>query len=144
MKRQAQEQKKLPEEQKAKDIAKSQHLENKENSPVCNSYQMTPQAQRYPKPPTINPNNYGMDLNSDDSTDDESQPCKPIPAWATGNEFTQAVMHQNYNPPNVDTLFEEIASPKLEDIFYKSKPHYFKRTSSAVWNSPHFQVPNWF
>lgn len=30
MKRQEQEQKKLPEEQKAKDIAKTQHLENKE------------------------------------------------------------------------------------------------------------------
>ncbi|XP_009878867.1 PREDICTED: inner centromere protein [Charadrius vociferus] len=138
MKRQEQEQKKLPEEQKAKDIAKTQHLENKENSPACNSYQMTPQYQKYPKPPTVNPNNYGMDLNSDDSTDDENQPRKPIPAWATGNQLTQAVMRQYYNPPKVDLLFGAIASPKLEDIFYKSKPRYFKRTSSAVWNSPPF------
>ncbi|XP_075567967.1 inner centromere protein [Pelecanus crispus] len=138
MKRQEQEQKKLPEEQKAKDIAQTQHLENKENSPVCNSYQMTPQAQKEPKPPTINPNNYGLDLNSDDSTDDESQPRKPIPAWASGNQLSQAVIRQYYNPPNVDALFGVIASPKLEDIFYKSKPRYFKRTSSAVWNSPPF------
>ncbi|XP_050754214.1 inner centromere protein isoform X1 [Gymnogyps californianus] len=138
LKRQEQEQKKLPEEQKAKDIAQTQHLENKENSPACNSYQMTPQAQKDPKPPTINPNNYGMDLNSDDSTDDESQPRKPIPAWATGNQLSQAVIRQYYNPPNVDALFGVIASPKLEDIFYKSKPRYFKRTSSAVWNSPPF------
>ncbi|KFQ89909.1 Inner centromere protein, partial [Phoenicopterus ruber ruber] len=136
MKRQEQEQKKRPEEQKAKDIAQTQHLENKENSPVCTSYQMTPQAQKDPKPPTINPNNYGLDLNSDDSTDDESQPRKPIPAWATGNQLSQAVIRQYYNPPNVDALFGVIASPKLEDIFYKSKPRYFKRTSSAVWNSP--------
>ncbi|XP_009693547.1 PREDICTED: inner centromere protein, partial [Cariama cristata] len=138
MKSQAQEQKKLPEEQKAKDIAQMQHLENKENSPACSSYQMTPQAQKDPKPPVINPNNYGMDLNSDDSTDDESQPRKPIPAWATGNQLSQAVIRQYYNPPNVDALFGVIASPKLEDIFYKSKPRYFKRTSSAVWNSPPF------
>ncbi|NWQ95026.1 INCE protein, partial [Burhinus bistriatus] len=138
MKRQEREQKKLPEEQKAKDIAQTQHLENKENSPACNSYQMTPHAQKDPKPPTINPNNYGMDLNSDDSTDDESQPRKPIPAWATGNQLSQAVIRQYYNPPNVDALFGVIASPKLEDIFYKSKPRYFKRTSSAVWNSPPF------
>ncbi|KFR11982.1 Inner centromere protein, partial [Opisthocomus hoazin] len=100
------------------------------------SYQMTPKVQKDPKPPTINPNNYGMDLNSDDSTDDESQPRKPIPAWATGNQLNQAVIRQYYNPPNVDAIFGVIASPKLEDIFYKSKPRYFKRTSSAVWSSP--------
>lgn len=112
--------------------------EKKENSPACNSYQMTPQAQKDSKAPTVNPNNYGMDLNSDDSTDDESQPRKPIPAWATGNQLSQAVIRQYYNPPNVDALFGVIASPKLEDIFYKSKPRYFKRTSSAVWSSPPF------
>ncbi|NXE28740.1 INCE protein, partial [Ardeotis kori] len=138
MKRWEQEQKKLAEEQKAKDAAQTEHLENKENSPACSSYQMTPQGHKEPKPPTINPNNYGMDLNSDDSTDDESQPRKPIPAWATGNQLSQAVIRQYYNPPNVDALFGVIASPKLEDIFYKSKPRYFKRTSSAVWNSPPF------
>ncbi|XP_009977139.1 PREDICTED: inner centromere protein, partial [Tauraco erythrolophus] len=138
MKRQEQDQKKLPEEQKAEDTAQTQHLENKENSPACNSYQMTPQGPKDPKPPTISTNNYGMDLNSDDSTDDESQPRKPIPAWATGNQLSQAVIRQYYNPPNVDALFGAIASPKLEDIFYKSKPRYFKRTSSAAWNSPPF------
>ncbi|NXN29000.1 INCE protein, partial [Nycticryphes semicollaris] len=128
----------LPEEQKVKDRAQIQQLENKENSPVCNSYQMTPHARRDPKPPVINPNNYGMDLNSDDSTDDESQPRKPVPAWATGNQLSQAVIRQYYNPPNIDAVFGVIVSPKLEDIFYKSKPRYFKRTSSAVWNSPPF------
>ncbi|XP_042641166.1 inner centromere protein isoform X2 [Tyto alba] len=138
MKRQEQEQNKLPEEQNAKDTVQTQHLENKENSPACSSYQMTPQAHKNPKPPLINPNNYGMDLNSDDSTDDESQPRKPIPAWATGNQLSQAVIRQYYNPPNIDALFGVIASPKLEDIFYKSKPRYFKRTSSAVWSSPPF------
>ncbi|XP_066487007.1 inner centromere protein isoform X2 [Tiliqua scincoides] len=106
-----------------------------ENSPACNSYQMTPQA---PKQPKIDTNNYGMDLNSDDSTDDESQPRKPIPTWATGNLLSQAIIQQYYKPPNTYALFGVVKSPKLEEIFYKNKPRYFKRTSSAVWNSPPF------
>ncbi|NWS73633.1 INCE protein, partial [Crotophaga sulcirostris] len=138
LKRQQQEQEEQPEEHKSKEGAQIQQLENKENSPACTSYQMTPQGPKEPKVPTENPNNYGMDLNSDDSTDDESQPRKPVPAWATGNLLSQAVVRQYYNPPNIDELFGTIASPKLEDIFYKNKPRYFKRTSSAVWNSPPF------
>ncbi|KFP71420.1 Inner centromere protein, partial [Acanthisitta chloris] len=89
-----------------------------------------------PKAPLANSNDYGMDLNSDDSTDDESQPRKPVPAWASGNQLSQAVIRQYYNPPDVDALFGAIPIPKLEDIFYKNKPRYFKRTSSAVWHSP--------
>lgn len=45
---------------------------------------MTPQSRKEFKPPVTSSNDYGMDLNSDDSTDDESQPRKPVPAWATG------------------------------------------------------------
>ncbi|XP_066176712.1 inner centromere protein [Sylvia atricapilla] len=135
-KRQEEEQKKLSEEQKAKDNARAPLLENKENSPVCNSYEMTPQSRKELKVPVTSSNDYGMDLNSDDSTDDESQPRKPVPAWATGNQLSQAVIRQYYNPPDVDALFGAIPSPKLEDIFYKNKPRYFKRTSSAVWHSP--------
>ncbi|NXE98245.1 INCE protein, partial [Menura novaehollandiae] len=135
-KRQEEEQKKLSEEQKAKDNARGALVENKENSPACNSYQMTPQSRKEFKPPVTSPNDYGMDLKSDDSTDDESQPRKPIPAWATGNQLSQAAIRQYYNPPDVDALFGAIPSPRLEHIFYKSKPRYFKRTSSAVWHSP--------
>ncbi|NWU20195.1 INCE protein, partial [Dyaphorophyia castanea] len=135
-KRQEEEQKKLSEEQKAKDSARAPLLENKENSPACNSYEMTPQSRKELKPPVTSSNDYGMDLNSDDSTDDESQPRKPVPAWATGNQLSQAVIRQYYNPPDVDALFGAIPSPRLEHIFYKSKPRYFKRTSSAVWHSP--------
>ncbi|KFV10050.1 Inner centromere protein, partial [Pterocles gutturalis] len=86
--------------------------------------------------PNVNENNYGMDLNSDDSTDDENDPRKPVPAWAGGSQLNQAVLHQYYHPLNVDQIFGLIPSPKLEDIFGKSKPRYFKRTSSAVWHSP--------
>ncbi|NXP35499.1 INCE protein, partial [Leiothrix lutea] len=89
-----------------------------------------------PESPPANENSYGLDLNSDDSTDDESNPRKPVPAWADGAQLQQAIVHQYYHPVDVDALFGAIPSPRLEHIFYKSKPRYFKRTSSAVWHSP--------
>ncbi|NXA18373.1 INCE protein, partial [Ibidorhyncha struthersii] len=85
--------------------------------------------------PKVNENDYGMDLNSDDSTDDENEPRKPVPAWADGSQLNQAISHQYYHSVNVDQIFGLIPRPKLEDIFGKSKPRYFKRTSSAVWHS---------
>ncbi|KAI1232684.1 Inner centromere protein, partial [Lamprotornis superbus] len=84
-----------------------------------------------PGSPPANENSYGLDLNSDDSTDDESNPRKPVPAWADGAQLQQAIVHQYYHPVDVDALFGAIPSPRLEHIFYKSKPRYFKRTSSA-------------
>ncbi|XP_067397590.1 inner centromere protein-like isoform X2 [Emydura macquarii macquarii] len=104
--------------------------------PISDSYPGPPSGPKEPRSTKVNPNNYGLDLNSDDSTDDESQPRKPIPVWATGTQLNQAVIYQYYNPPNINSLFGVIVSPKLEDIFYKNKPRYFKRTSSAVWHSP--------
>ncbi|XP_009461936.1 PREDICTED: LOW QUALITY PROTEIN: inner centromere protein-like [Nipponia nippon] len=95
-----------------------------------------PKGTKESRSPKVNENNYGMDLNSDDSTDDENEPRKPVPAWADGSQLNQAILHQYYHPVNVDQLFGLIPSPKLEDIFGKSKPRYFKRTSSAVWHSP--------
>ncbi|NXM28457.1 INCE protein, partial [Oxyruncus cristatus] len=95
-----------------------------------------PKGVQGPASPSADENNYGLDLNSDDSTDDENDPRKPVPAWADGAQLHQAVLHQYYHPVDVDALFGAIPSPKLEDIFYKSKPRYFKRTSSAVWHSP--------
>uniref|UniRef100_A0A8C1NJ54 Inner centromere protein n=1 Tax=Cyprinus carpio TaxID=7962 RepID=A0A8C1NJ54_CYPCA len=46
------------------------------------SYQITPKGQKVNV--LVNPEDYGMDQNSDDSTDDESAPKKPIPSWAEG------------------------------------------------------------
>ncbi|OCT81830.1 hypothetical protein XELAEV_18024337mg [Xenopus laevis] len=106
-----------------------------QNSPACESYEMTPKSYKVPSV-KANADNYGMDLNSDDSTDDESQPRKPIPAWASGNLLAQAVSQQYYKPIDADHMYGTIDSPKLEELFNKSKPRYFKRTSSAVWHSP--------
>ncbi|NXP10700.1 INCE protein, partial [Thinocorus orbignyianus] len=97
---------------------------------------VSPKGTEESRSPEVNENNYGMDLNSDDSTDDENDPRKPVPAWAHGSQLNQTVLHQYYHPLNVDQIFGLIPSPKLEDIFGKTKPRYFKRTSSAVWHSP--------
>ncbi|XP_043083740.1 inner centromere protein A-like isoform X3 [Puntigrus tetrazona] len=98
------------------------------------SYQITPKGQKVAV--LVNPEDYGMDQNSDDSTDDESAPRKPIPSWAQGTQLQHAVMNQYYNPLDLDSYFGEPKPPKLEEIFTRSKPRFFKRTSSAVWHSP--------
>ncbi|XP_054998010.1 inner centromere protein isoform X2 [Sorex araneus] len=128
-------------ERKAKEAAASKALNVTVDvqSPACTSYQMTPQGPR--STPKINPDNYGMDLNSDDSTDDEAHPRKPIPSWARGTQLSQAIIHQYYQPWDLLDLFGSIPPLDLEDIFKKNKPRYHKRTSSAVWNSPPLQAP---
>ncbi|XP_041132782.1 inner centromere protein-like isoform X2 [Polyodon spathula] len=104
---------------------------NIEKSPQ--SYQMTPKGGNMQN---LGTDDYGMDLNSDDSTDDEGEPKKPLPSWAEGKRLNQAVMHQYYNPIDLERRFRKVLPIKLEEIFCKSKPRYFKRTSSAVWHSP--------
>ncbi|XP_041966307.1 inner centromere protein isoform X5 [Alosa sapidissima] len=103
-----------------------------ENSPQ--SYEITPKGKKITT--LLNPEDYGMDQNSDDSTDDESAPKKPIPSWAEGLQLQQAIMKQYYDPVDLHAYFGVVEMPKLERIFHKSKPRFFKRTSSAVWHSP--------
>ncbi|KTF78688.1 hypothetical protein cypCar_00045139 [Cyprinus carpio] len=98
------------------------------------SYQITPKGQKVTV--LVNPEDYGMDQNSDDSTDDESAPRKPIPSWAEGTQLQQAIMKHYYNPLDLNSYFGEPEPPKLEAIFRRTKPRFFKRTSSAVWHSP--------
>ncbi|XP_072905416.1 inner centromere protein isoform X2 [Hemitrygon akajei] len=104
------------------------------HTPPPESYAMTPNTKV--KVPKVNLEDYGMDLNSDDSTDDEGAPRKPIPVWASGKELQKALVQQYYHPIDLDKFFGVIQPPNLETIFSKSKPRYLKRTSSAVWHSP--------
>ncbi|CAL8294241.1 unnamed protein product [Boreogadus saida] len=100
------------------------------------SYRITPKGGNKTLIKSNNAEDYGMDQNSDDSTDDESAPRKAVPSWAEGLNLHDAISKQYFNPPDLHTYFGVYEPPKLEDIFYKSKPRYFKRTSSAVWQSP--------
>lgn len=45
-------------------------------------------------------------------------------------------MQQFYYPVNTDELFGSVIdSPNLAEIFKINKKRYFKRTSSAIWNT---------
>uniref|UniRef100_A0A8C4ZP69 Inner centromere protein n=1 Tax=Gadus morhua TaxID=8049 RepID=A0A8C4ZP69_GADMO len=100
------------------------------------SYRITPKGGNKTLIKSNNAEDYGMDQNSDDSTDDEMAPRKAVPSWAEGLNLHDAIAKQYFNPPDLHTYFGVCEPPKLEVIFSKSKPRYFQRTSSAVWHSP--------
>ncbi|CAC5383416.1 INCENP [Mytilus coruscus] len=97
------------------------------------SYDMTP-AKTY-KPSTFE--TYDISgLKSDDSTDDEDAPKKRIPPWASGPNLKAALINQHYHPPDLESMFDEISPPDLNELFVKKKARFNKRTSSAHWDSP--------
>ncbi|RDD41178.1 Inner centromere protein [Trichoplax sp. H2] len=77
-------------------------------------------------------------LNSDDSTDDEDSPRKPIPLWAKTPNLKIALKKQCLsNVSNPDEIFPNVVSPPdLGKIFNRKRSRYNKRTSSAYWDSP--------
>ncbi|XP_053654787.1 inner centromere protein A isoform X2 [Cherax quadricarinatus] len=85
-------------------------------------------------------NNYCIDdMKSDDSTDEESKPRKKVPSWATKPELTYSVINQEHYPPVIEEIFPPsvlLLVPDLTKMFDKQRRRFFKRTSSAVWNTP--------
>ena len=81
---------------------------------------------------------YGLDLQSDDSTDEEDDPRKPIPLWAQDNNLMPTIERQEERPLNASmAVFSRDADPvNLGRIFKTKKQRFFKRTSSAQWSSP--------
>jgi len=85
--------------------------------------------------------NYGLDdLHSDDSTDEEDEPRKPIPSWAQEKNLETTIAMQEDRPLNASlAIFSDSGgsySVDLGKIFRRKKPRFCKRTSSAHWSSP--------
>jgi len=83
--------------------------------------------------------NYGLDdLHSDDSTDEEDEPRKPIPSWAQGENLKAIIAEQEDRPLNSSmAVFSGSSDPvDLTKIFKRKRQRFFKRTSSAQWSSP--------
>nr|XP_040566176.1 inner centromere protein A-like [Lepeophtheirus salmonis] len=107
----------------------------KEEDTATNSYDMTLAPEECPPKPLKDEDNYDVaDLKSDDDTDDEDQPKKAIPKWASSSAFRQAIVSQTYQPPDIDQIFDVPPMPDLNLMFPLKKHRFFKRTSSAVWN----------
>ena len=82
---------------------------------------------------------YGLeDLHSDDSTDEEDYPRKPIPPWAQASNLIPAVQNQEKRLLNdsMKVFARGADSVDLEKIFETKRGYYYKRTSSAQWSSP--------
>ena len=88
---------------------------------------------------------YGLeDLHSDDSTDEEDNPRKPIPPWAQENNLIPIIERQEERPLNASmVVFSRETDPvNLGRIFKHKKHRFFKRTSSAQWSSPPTKANN--
>jgi len=65
--------------------------------------------------------NYDIDdLNSDDSTDDEDEPKKKIPAWAKGKLLASAAREQLSMDP--DQIFSSVDISDLSNVFLTNRP----------------------
>ena len=86
-----------------------------------------------------NAENYDVSgLRSDDDTDDDEDPSKPIPAWAKDPLLGQASRAQSYKFINYTKLFKAACQNEinLDEIFKYKRKKFNERSSSANWSSP--------
>jgi len=101
------------------------------------SYDMTPARHELPPEPSQAEDNYGLDdLKSDEDTDDEDCPRKQVPKWAEGTQLRTSLLKQCYMGPDLDKIFSTIEMPDLSTMFQHQRKRFYKRTSSAVWETP--------
>jgi len=101
------------------------------------SYDMTPARHELPPEPSQAEDNYGLDdLKSDEDTDDEDCPRKQVPKWAEGTQLRTSLLKQCYMGPDLDQIFFTVEMPDLSTMFDHQRKRFFKRTSSACWETP--------
>jgi hypothetical protein len=107
------------------------------NNHLPQSYAVTPLQEPIAKP--RNPENYDVsDLRSDDETDDEEDPSKPIPLWAKEPHIQLKAKEQCLRTINYTKIFRtsSITEIKLEEIFKTRRKKFNERSSSANWTTP--------
>lgn len=98
----------------------------------------------YPATPLSQPklkdaDNYDVsDLRSDDETDDEEDPSKPIPEWARDVNIQRKAREQCLACYNYTKIFKSASNHeiKLDEIFRTKRKKFNERSSSANWSSP--------
>lgn len=96
-------------------------------------------------PPKLTSYDIG-DLNSDGESDDERRPKNPVPDWAKGEAFVNALNVQfakqkKHRERDVLKIFRLCPTTVDLEVIFKQYtrpvvPRYEKRTSSACWSSP--------
>nr|XP_018902080.1 PREDICTED: axoneme-associated protein mst101(2)-like [Bemisia tabaci] len=122
---------KLEEAKQAKKLGKEPKKEVQE-------YKCTPTREERPLKKPKTEDDYGVeDASASDSSDDEANPKKEIPRWATASNRNPQLLLQTYYPFRY--LHQFMSCKKevdLTQIFKSSEVRVRNRTSSAVWSSP--------
>eukprot|EP00118_Oscarella_pearsei_P017990 m.181522 g.181522 ORF g.181522 m.181522 type:complete len:613 (+) comp39276_c1_seq11:387-2225(+) len=118
---------------------------------IGNATAATPQNDRqlssYDLTPAHPMEDYGIDdIDSSDDTDDDENPAKPIPLWASGDHLKASLSSQfcsvgsDFDPDLVFPDCKLTMTCDLSKLFGRTRTlRYVKRTSSAQWNSPPFR-----